>query len=262
MALTITALIGASSGAAVAGKAPDLPFKPGEHLVYDISWLGIIAGEAGLHVNRRFKHNGSDVYELSINSRTIGWVRDFYEVNDRTVSLLDINNLHSHRAEIRLREGSHRKHKIIEFDQRRLTVYYKVNDNEAEEFTITPDCQDPLSALFVLRTLKSKFNIGQSLSIPLFDSKKNYDLVVKIVKKERLKLPQGMVDTIMVMPKLKTDGVFLRKGSLYIWLTDDEFLTPVKIRSKIAVGSFLASLRQHRGVNINFIPYEKPLKKN
>ncbi|VAX19778.1 hypothetical protein MNBD_NITROSPINAE02-2160 [hydrothermal vent metagenome] len=262
IALIITAFISASSGAAIARKGPVLPFKPGEHLVYDISWLGIIAGEAGLHVNRQFIHKGSDVFELSITSRTTGWLRDFYAVNDRTVSLFDINNLYSHRAVIRLREGSHRKDKIIEFDQKRLTVSYKVNDKAAEEFTITPNCQDPLSALFVLRTLKGQINVGQSLSIPLFDSKKNYDLVVKVIKKERLKLPQGMVDTIMVIPKLKTDGVFLRKGSLYIWLTDDEFLTPVKIRSKIAVGSFLASLRTHRGVKINFIPYEKPLKKN
>lgn len=262
IALTITALIGLNPNAAIADKGADLPFQPGEHLVYDISWLGIIAGEAGLHVNKQFKHNGADVFELAISSRTTGWVRDYYKVNDRTRSIFDINNLYSHHAEIRLHEGSHRKHKIFEFDQKRGIVSYKVNDKEAEEFEITPNCQDPLSALFVLRTLRRKFEIGKSFSIPLFDSRKNYELIVKVIKKERLKLAQGMVDTILVIPKLKTDGVFLRKGSLYIWLTDDENLTPVKMRSKIAVGSFMASLRKHRGVKINFIPYEKPQKKN
>lgn len=235
-----------------------IPFRPGEKLVYDISWMGILAGEGVLNVKRQTKLNGFDVYELKVSSRTVGWVSDFYFVDDNSLSYFDIEKLHSHKIDISLKEGSYRKTKIIEFDQARQVATYSINGNTPEEYQVFPDCQDALSALYVLRTMRENLKVGETISIPLFDDKKNYELLVKIIKKERINLLSGMVDTIVVEPKLKTEGVFQRKGKMRIWLADDENLAPVQMRSKIVVGSFLAKLREHKGVNINYIPYKKP----
>jgi hypothetical protein len=46
----------------------------------------------------------------------------------------------------------------------------------------------------------------------------------------------------LINPILKTEGLFLRKGKMHIWLTDDERKIPVKFKSKVKIGSFVAKL--------------------
>jgi len=45
------------------------------------------------------------------------------------------------------------------------------------------------------------------------------------------------VDTIVVKPLMKSEGIFNRKGDMFIWLTDDQKRTPVRMQTKVAVGS-------------------------
>ncbi|VAX22205.1 hypothetical protein MNBD_NITROSPINAE01-852 [hydrothermal vent metagenome] len=234
-----------------------LPFKPGEKIIYDVSWLGIVAGEARLEVVSQINFNGHNVQKLKISSTSTGWVRKIHRVDDATYSYFDVDNLHSHKVEIKISEGSYRKTKIMEFNQEALTVKYTVNDKEPKEFDIDPDSQDPLSSIFYLRTMRDKIKVGARLYIPIFDDKKKYELEVRILHKERLNLPKGMVDTIVVRPFLKSEGVFQRKGKMWIWLTDDEYLIPVQIRSKIAVGSFYATMKDSEGAKITYLPYPK-----
>ncbi len=237
-----------------------LPFKEGENLVFDISWMTVVAGEGKLHVKKRLDYNGSDVLKINISSKSTGWVRKLHKVDDTTFTYFDIDKRYSHMADIRISEGRYRKHKVITFDQKSHKALYKVNAKEPKEFDIAPNSQDALSALYFLRTMRGKLLVGKTVLIPMFDDKKKYMLEVEVLRKERIKLTQGMVDTIVVQPFLKSEGVFQRKGKMWIWLTDDEFLTPVKIRSKILIGSFYATLRHSSGVDINYIPYKKKPK--
>jgi hypothetical protein len=52
----------------------------------------------------------------------------------------------------------------------------------------------------------------------------------------------------VVVPELKHEGVFQQKGEVRIWLTDDQRHIPVKIRSKIAIGSININLQEARWV--------------
>ncbi len=47
----------------------------------------------------------------------------------------------------------------------------------------------------------------------------------------------------MVKPLLKSEGIFMRKGDVYIWLTDDDRKIPVKMKSKVKVGAVNAVLK-------------------
>ena len=44
------------------------------------------------------------------------------------------------------------------------------------------------------------------------------------------------------MPVLQTEGIFSKTGDLTIWLTDDERRIPLKMQSKISIGSITAAL--------------------
>jgi hypothetical protein len=65
---------------------------------------------------------------------------------------------------------------------------------------------------------------------------------VQVLKKERVSVPAGTFDTVVVKPILKSEGIFLRKGDVYIWLTDDDKKIPVKMKSKVKVGAINAVL--------------------
>jgi hypothetical protein len=41
---------------------------------------------------------------------------------------------------------------------------------------------------------------------------------------------------------MKSEGIFYRKGDIFIWLTDDEKRIPVMLKTKVKVGSITAGL--------------------
>ncbi|MEK6545277.1 MAG: DUF3108 domain-containing protein, partial [Nitrospinota bacterium] len=78
--------------------------------------------------------------------------------------------------------------------------------------------------------------------------KKNWQVEVNVLKKEKIKIYSGEVDTILVKPLLKFEGIFQRKGDLYIWLTDDEKKIPVQVKTSIIIGSIQSKIISINGV--------------
>lgn len=243
--------------AAEAGSATSpLPFAPGERLAYDISWMGVIGGEGVLQVGGPVNLEGRRAYTIEAIGRSTGFVRKLYIVDDHTVSYLDIQDTLSRRVEVNISEGRYRKTKIIDFDHDAGKATLTIDAKPPEEYDIAPGSQDSFSALYALRTMRRDIRVGKSVFIPLFEDKKKYELEVKTLGRERLNLPQGKIDTIVVEPLLKTEGIFRRRGKMRLWLSDDEHLAPIMVSSKILIGSFVAVLREYEGIDLNFIPYE------
>lgn len=238
--------------APAAGLAQELPFKPGEKLVFDITWMGIKGGEGTLEVKTEEEYKGKKVYLIGITAKSTGWVRSLYPVHDTTLSYFDIAGLFSRRVEISISENRYRKRKVIEYQQEMGKAIYQVDDDPPEEYQIDPNSQDSFSSLYALRAHRKSLNAGQTLEIPIFEDRKKYTLKVKILRKEKLKLDLGAVDTVVVRPQLLTEGIFARRGTLTVWLSDDERLTPVRMSSKVVIGSFMADLREYSGVAIPF----------
>ncbi len=63
-----------------------------------------------------------------------------------------------------------------------------------------------------------------------------------MLRKEKVGVPAGEFDTIVVKPLMKSEGIFSRKGEIYIWLTDDERRIPVMLKTKVKIGSVNATL--------------------
>ncbi|HZX48598.1 MAG TPA: DUF3108 domain-containing protein, partial [Nitrospirota bacterium] len=59
--------------------------------------------------------------------------------------------------------------------------------------------------------------------------------------------PAGTFDTIKVKTLIKFEGLFVNKGEVFIWFTDDEVKIPVKMESKIKVGTITALLTEKQG---------------
>jgi hypothetical protein len=218
-----------------------LSFNIPERLEYDLTWMGIVAGQASLELI-----NDGDKTRITSTASSAKWVSVFYTVDDRIESVLLKNSSQSfigtpkqYRA--KMREGKHKRDREVIFDIDNKKAFYKdYLNNEEKEFDIPAFIFDPISSFYYIRTLR--LVIGEPVYVTIFDNKKIWDVEVQILRKEKINTPAGTYDTIVVKPLLKSDGIFFRKGDIYIWLTDDNKHIPVKLQTKVAVGYVTATL--------------------
>jgi hypothetical protein len=79
--------------------------------------------------------------------------------------------------------------------------------------------------------------------VHIYDSDTYTAVPVDVLQRETIRLPDfSEVTSLVIQPKLKTEGIFKRTGDIQIWLSDDEFRVPVKIVTSIALGRVTAEL--------------------
>jgi hypothetical protein len=103
--------------------------------------------------------------------------------------------------------------------------------------------QDALSSLYYVRTRKD-FVAGKPIVVDVHDSGKTWVVEIQTLGRERITTPAGEFDTIKVMTHPRYEGVFMHKGEIIIWLTDDMRKIPVLMKSTISIGSIVATLTE------------------
>ncbi len=215
-----------------------------ERLVYDLTWSGIKAGEASLET----RDEGNYVQLIS-KANSAKWVSVFYHVEDVVISTLkkEPNSyyrefpLTPYKYRVILKEGRHRRNKEVIFDHSsKRALYINYLDHEKKDFVMEDAVFDPLSSFYYIR--KIPLEVGKSVYVDIFDSKRVYKTEVQVLKKETIETPLGTFNTILIKPIMKSEGIFSRKGDILIWLTDDDRRLPVLLKTKVAVGSVRATL--------------------
>lgn len=217
-----------------------IAFNIPEKFEYDLTWTGVKAGTATLEITR----TGNDIKIVS-TAQSANWVSVFYTVDDRVETLLTKKSSLMFVGEpvnyrLRIKEGRHRRDKEVIFNSGNKVTYIDHINNEKQHFDVPSLIFDPLSSFYYLRTLK--LVVGEPVYVTIFDSKKVWNVEVQVLKKEKVTLSTGTVDTILIKPLMKSEGIFYKKGDIYIWLTDDEKRIPVKLQTKVAIGSINALL--------------------
>jgi hypothetical protein len=64
------------------------------------------------------------------------------------------------------------------------------------------------------------------------------------LRKEKVRVPAGEYDTLVVKPILQSEGIFPKTGEITIWATDDDRKLPVLMKSKARIGYFKAVLAE------------------
>lgn len=216
-------------------------FQLPETLNYDISWTGIKAGESVIEIKKVDNH-----ILITVTTRSVKWISVFYHVEDRVESMLlagtGKNILGPPLSyKLNLKEGRHRKNKEVIFDNSTSkALYIDYLNDEKKEFDLPQSVFDPLSSFYYLRGMD--LEVGKSVYIRIFDSKKIYDAEVQVLRKERITGPAGEMETIVVRPVMKSEGIFYRKGDMLIWITDDEKRVPIRMKAQVKIGSVTANL--------------------
>ena len=258
VALAVSLLWAGLAGAAPGGYGERV-LRQGERLVFDVTWMGIKAGEATLEARGVVQLNGQQTYHLVTTAQSTPLISKFYRVDDRSDSYVAWGPLRSLQFDKQLREGRYRHNSRTVFDHEMKLATFRYLDfgpvpkgvtklEEAErytkyvyqEFPLSSGALDELSVLYFVRTLP--LAEGRTVTAKVFAGKKNWDLEVKVLRRETLDTALGPRETFLVEPLLKFEGIFQQKGRVLVWLTQDAERIPVLMTSEIKIGSFVSRL--------------------
>jgi hypothetical protein len=220
-------------------EVPNFSFGVGERLKFKVRWGPIKAGNATMEIPEIIEYNGRKCYRIVSTAESSKFFSAFFKVRDRVESITDVKGLYSLHFEKHIREGKFQSDKFVDFDQQNHLAL-----TDKDTIPVPPFVQDVLSALYYVRT--QPLEIGKSVFVDNHTDKKNYPLEVKVLRKERVEVDAGTFDCVVVQPILQAAGVFEQKGTLTVWLTDDQKKMPVLMQSKVMIGSITTELTDYR----------------
>jgi hypothetical protein len=245
--LVILCLIGLWAGMLLPGPLlaadPVAPFRPGEKLIFSLRWSFVPAGTAILEVMPIEKINGVEAYHFLMTASTNSFLDKFYKVRDRIDAFADLSMTQSLYYKKKQREGRSKRDIVVEFDWVLNQARYS-NFGKNIKFTpIVPGTFDPFSVFYFSRTFD--WNTHSTLERPVTDGKKLIVGKAHLKAREKIKTPLGEFETYRFEPGIENiGGVFEKKkgAKIEVWVSADHRKIPLRLKSEVAVGSFIAEL--------------------
>lgn len=225
-------------------KIENKAFKTGEKLTFDVKYGFVKAGVAVMSIPHNKRISGRDTYHIMFEVNSLPSFDFLFKVRDKYETYVDVEGLFPWRFEQHVREGSYSRDFSAFFDHRKLKA-----KTSGGEYTIPKYVNDIVSAFYLTRTFDfSKSKVGDRVKLYNFFKDKVYDLDVKYLGKERISVAAGKFDCIMVEPLVLEGGLFKSEGNIIIWLTNDDLKIPVKVKTKVVIGSIDAELTAYEGL--------------
>ena len=224
---------------------PQTAFTVGERLVYDVGYSFITAGEAVFSIPSLEMMHGRECYQVVFTVHSTPTFSFFYKVDDRYETILDKKGIFPWRFTQRIREGHYSNDFAAEFDQ-----INNIATTQAGTYSIPHYVHDVVSAMFYVRTLEySKRRPGEKIILQNFFKDTTYQLAVKFIGYQQISVDAGKFNCVLVEPLIMEGGLFKSEGRIIIWMTNDERKIPVKVSTKVVIGSIDAELREYSGIN-------------
>jgi hypothetical protein len=225
----------AAQQSGLAGLArPDVPSGSvrraavGEKATYDVRLAGRAVGTGSLEVVGQESLQGHNTLHAAL--QISGGVL-IASVNDRFDSWMDADGMFSRRFVQNQRELGRSRYRDYEFAPE--AKRFKQVDNDETGVLATDQPLDDVSMLFYARMLP--LHVGDVDTIPRY-FKAGHDVIVKVLRKERVEVPAGTFTTIVVQPTItNAGGLFGQGGKAELYFSDDSARTLVMMKSKIPV---------------------------
>jgi hypothetical protein len=217
------------------------PFSVGEHLDYDVKFGIIHVGGGSMEVSGVESVRGHDVWHTVFRFKG-GTI--FYHVNDVFESWFEQTTIASLRFAQHLEEGGKVRNRNYEIYPDRSV--FQLNDKPEQPSVAAP--LDDGSFLYFVRTLPLK--VGDTYTFDRYFNPKSNPVVIRVLRRERISVPAGKFDAIVVQPTIKTSGIFSDRGEAQVWFSDDSARIVLQMKSKLSFGSldlYLKSYHPGRG---------------
>jgi len=211
------------------------PWAVGEYLEYSLKFGPFSAGSGRMQVIGRDSVRGRATWRIRFDF-TGGFA--MFRVNDVFESWLDVETHHSLRFEQHLAEPGGKRNRVYQIfpDRARFRL------NAEEERESVPDPLDDASFFFFIRTIP--LEVGKSYDFHRYFDPRANPVTIVVLRRERVTVPAGTFDAIVVQPMIKTNGIFSEGGHAELWLSDDERRILLLMKSKLPFGSLTLFLRK------------------
>ena len=209
----------------------------GERLEYDVKFGRVRVGRGSMEVVETTDVRGRQAWHTVFAIR--GGI-PFFRVDDRLESWIDTRSFTSLRFAQRTNEGRYHRERRIELFPERETML-EGGDGAHEEPTV-PEPLDEGALLYYLRTLP--LEVGDRYSLDRYFRPDRNPVRLEVMRRERIQVPAGTFETIVVRPTIRSSGIFAENGRAEIWVTDDERHLLVQMTAKLSFGTLHLLLRE------------------
>lgn len=224
-----------------AGPGPVL--HPGERFVFTLRWGAFTVGEGSLSLSEAVQWEGQPAWILKHEARTNGFADRIYRVRNSVESWVAADLSRSlHYAKVQ-REGRSDREVEVRFDWEARTARYSNRGQWDEPVEIPPGTHDPLSIVLAARQLP--LHPGVTYRIPVSDGRRFLEAVLHVAEVETITVPAGTFRAVPITVEVEHLGGVFRKSrnaSILFWISQDARRLPLRMASKVAVGSFRADL--------------------
>lgn len=234
--------------------AADMPFSAGEELFFRLRWGIFIGGEGSLRVEQE-----KDAWHFIATGKSTPFLDNIYRVRLRIDARTNAAMTCFSSYEENSKEKKKDQSKSIFFDPQTGTVQHIDKEKTRTLHTDLKSLFDPLSLFYSFRT--QNLYPGAVLHTSVTDGKKIIHGTAKAIKKEEVTVPAGTFSCWRIEPDIKdVGGVFKQsKGArMWLWVSADKKKIPLRISTKIALGSITADLTAIKGLDLNTLDSRLP----
>ena len=212
----------------------------GERASYQLRLAGKSVGTGSLEVLGTERVDGHNTFRARLQVAG-GFL--FAKVNDRFESWIDPDRLFSRRFVQDQQELTSRRYRDYLLAPEAKS--YRQADTGEQGVLSTTEPLDDVSFLFYARTLP--LHVGDVDTIPRY-FKQGRDVILRVLRKERITVPAGTFETIVVQPTItNAGGLFGQGGRAELYFSDDATRTLVMLKSRVpVVGSLSLHLTDFR----------------
>lgn len=238
------------------GARARVPFGVGESLIYDVKYGPLTVGSGRMEVAGIDTVRGRPAYNLRLELRA--GIPGFRVVNVLQ-SWLDVHSLVSLRYRQETNQGGKQEQRQVEFYPERRsyqeTDWRRAKDGSGMRENRKPDAEsvehplDQASFLFFART--QPLDVGNTYSFARYYKPSSNPVTLAVLRRERVNVPAGGFDAIVVRPTFKTNGIFGQNGRAEVWFTDDDRRLMVRMETHVAFGSVTLLLKEFQGGDLS-----------
>ena len=226
-------------------------FVPGEVVEYKISWLGIPLAWSKMTTDT-ITENGRELVRLRMEAQTYAPYKHIYEVDDATEVIADPETGLPLRLDVVVNEGSIHKSHYTEFDHANRTAHHIDRiSNTTNAVPIKSDTNDMITFMYAARSTELPALANEIHEI--YVDGKVYELGIELRDEKKIKLDKyDKVECIQVEPLAEFDGLFIRQGKIFFWISKQNRRMVTCITARVPVGNITAKLETVEGPGNDF----------
>lgn len=211
-----------------AGELRGGPFGVGERLEYSVAFGPLRVGSGVMSVVGLDTLDGQPVWHAML---AISGGIPLFGVRDTTASWFSPGSFISRRFVQRLREGRYRADRDFRMDPSR-GVY---SNGAAVDSLASLEPMDDISLLYYVRTLP--LLDGDQYELQRYFQATGNPIVIRVIRHERITVPAGTFDAVVVEPRIATPGIFANEGRAQVWFSADSARLLLQLKSHVRFGS-------------------------